>query len=207
MAAISAKEMKNRKRIWDCNRELVEILLEEPVADFHSAERPACRSEDRLPELGHWRSVGGEFTPLAARQTSFYNSDQSPCKSIWEQTVPVPTDVKHIAVSLRTFCGREYVCGLRFISRQSDDVIVGYVFREKEVHLNPTDLFLEDGGELNGFITAVGPAGIHAIRATNTRGRISNWAGRPDDLPLALRLCMKERIQTLRACFDVRSSA
>lgn len=211
--AMPAKEMKNRKRIWDCNLELIDVLLEEPLTDLDSAHR----SDDRLPEEqpGSWRSVGGEFTSsfsspsssVMTRQPIFYNSNLSPCKSIWEQTVSIPADLKDIAVSVRALWGRRYVCGIRFVSDHGEDIIVGYVLPRTEVHLNSAGALLnEDGGEFSGLVTAVGPAGIHAIRATSTSGNSSRWAGDPDGFPVTLRLCMGERIQTLRACFDVRHS-
>jgi U3 small nucleolar RNA-associated protein 4 len=122
---------------------------------------------------------------------------------LYQQTVRLPDQISRIAVSLLLFNGKQYLSGIRFIPRGKPSVLLGYIIPEKEIILDVAD---EDGNEgtLTGFISAVGPSGIHAVRATLLDGHLSAWAGRPEDLPMTLRLCMQERVTHLKGGFDVR---
>jgi U3 small nucleolar RNA-associated protein 4 len=106
-------------------------------------------------------------------------------------------------VSLLIFNEKQYVSGIRLIPRGKPSVSLGYIIPEKEIILDVTD---KDGNEgtLSGFIAAAGPSGIHALRPTFLDGRLSAWAGRPEELPTTLRLCMQERVTHLNGGFDVR---
>jgi U3 small nucleolar RNA-associated protein 4 len=78
------------------------------------------------------------------------------------------------------------------------------MYPESETSLDFTG---EDGklGVLTGFVTAVGPAGIHALRATMLDERSTPWVGMPERAPKSLRLCMGQRITHINALFDVTS--
>lgn len=195
-----SKEMMNRKRIWDSTRELVDLLLEEPLIDPRRERSTRCFYDgDMLRETDTWRSIGGDIRPR--------EGPPSPsgmlCRSIWEQTISVPTTLRRIAVSTRTFSGKQYISGLRLVSEQDQDILVGYVLPGKETYIDIRQSSHGEGDQLNGFVVAVGPRGIQALRTTTTAGHISKWAGSPEGLPTTVRLCMKNPISSLKAAFDV----
>lgn len=199
-SVVSSKEMMNRKRIWDSMRDLVDLLLEKPLVDPHRVRSiQGVFPGDVSQEIAMWRSVGGDLDPREGPPAP----SGMPCTSIWEQTVSFPTKLRRMAVSMRTFNGKQYVSGLRLVSEEHDqDLLIGYVLPGKEKYIDiqgPHD----EGGQLNGFVVAVGPRGIQALRITTTAGHISKWAGCPDGLPQTVRLCMKNPVPTLRASFDV----
>ncbi|KAL1998692.1 hypothetical protein VTN02DRAFT_5725 [Thermoascus thermophilus] len=199
----SSKAMRNRKRIWDATRELADLLLEERLIDPRREESPRCFYDgDPLQDTDAWRSVGGDIRPRDGPPSP----SGMPCRSIWEQTVSVPTTLRRIAVSTRTFSGRRYIAGLRLVSERDPDTLVGYVLPGQETYIDigpgPHGEGEGDGGQLNGFVLAVGPRGIQALRTTTTAGHVSPWAGSPEGLPTTLRLCMKKPISRLKATFD-----
>lgn len=197
----SSDELKNRKRIVDCSRNLVDILLEQPLINETTLTRNLQTSlED--PNNTKWRSIGGDFTPRPNSNTNHFPSGMR-CRRIYDQVLTLPSSpIKFIAVTFRRFNGTCYISGLRFTFEHDSEALMGYVIPHRERRIT-----LHDGdGEnfyLTGFITAVGARGIMALRAVSDKGNVSDWAGSPGGLPQSLRLCMRNRIETLKGCFDV----
>lgn len=197
----SSNELKNRKRIVDCSRDLVEILLEQPLINETTLTRNLQISlED--PNNTTFRSVGGDFTPQPNSNSDHFPSGMR-CRRIYDQILTLPSSpIKSVAVTFRRFNGACYISGLRFTFEHVPEAIMGYVIPHRERRITLHD----DDGEsfyLTGFITAVGARGIMALRAVSDKGYISDWAGSPEGLPQSLRLCMENRIETLKGCFDV----
>ncbi|PGH28084.1 hypothetical protein AJ80_00341 [Polytolypa hystricis UAMH7299] len=182
--------LANRRRIWDSNRSFANLLLTKP--------RKALGPEQQQ-EYHHipWRSIGGAIGPIGLP----LQSTASPCKQLYQQSVRLPQAISQIAVSLISFNERKYVTGLRFLSTVGQDAEIGYILPGKEVMLKMSDAN-DKPGTFAGFVVAVGPTGIHALRATMLEGHLSQWAGCPDEIPQSLRLCMTERITHLKGGFD-----
>ncbi|QMW25474.1 hypothetical protein G4B84_000719, partial [Aspergillus flavus NRRL3357] len=75
---------------------------------------------------------------------------------------------------------------------------LGYILPSKEKHIElDSECF-----SLSGFIAAVGPRGIMALRVVTGQGEISNWVGSSEGLPQTARLCTKTAIHSLKGSFD-----
>ncbi|EDN04315.1 predicted protein [Histoplasma mississippiense (nom. inval.)] len=173
--------LANRRRIWNCNRSLARLLSIEPL------DKERLARADRYNNIV-WKAVGAR-----------YPSNQY--SRLYVQAARLPREISRIAVSLITLNGKQYVSGIRISSRKERGVDMGYIIPSSEIVL---DLENENGTPvtLSGFITAVGPSGIHALRATTLEGVLSIWGGCPDSKPVTLRLCNNERISHLKCAFD-----
>lgn len=179
--------LANRRRIWNCNRSFARLLSTEPL------DKVRLEKADRYNNIV-WKVVGaGYHSP----HTSSVLYDR-----LYVQAARVPREISQIAVSLVTLNDKQYVSGIRLSSHKEPGVDMGYIIPGSEVVL---DLESEGGtsATLSGFITAVGPNGIHALRATTLDGILSRWGGCPDATPVTLRLCTNERISHLKCAFDV----
>jgi hypothetical protein len=84
---------------------------------------------------------------------------------------------------------------MRFITSNDADIRLGYM-------AEGNDLFLEVTA-VRGFVLAVGPRGIGALRVISGDGRTSKWFGCPKDLPVTERLASFESISALEVGVDV----
>ncbi|KAF7115307.1 hypothetical protein CNMCM5793_001943 [Aspergillus hiratsukae] len=170
---ISSFAMKNRRRIWD----LLEDLAAFPVKPSKA-----------------WRPVGGDFS---ARPVDRFPCGVN-CREIYEQAVSISAPIRAIKVSFRRLNGQRYVSGIRFIFEHYREVTLGYI-------LSTNERMLDIGAEcyrLTGFIAAVGPRGIVALRAVTDKGDVSSWVGSWKEYPQTLRLCMRETIREIKGSFD-----
>lgn len=188
---ISSLEMKNRKRIWHLLEDLA-VLLEEPVSNDS-----LVRTLQAFPVKASkaWRPVGGDFSAQPA--------DRFPCgvkcREIYQQAVSISAPIRAIKVSFRRLNGQRYVSGIRFILEDYQEVTLGYI-------LSTNERMLDIGTEcyrLTGFIAAVGPRGIMALRGVSDKGVVSSCVGSWKEYPQTLRLCMRETIREIKGCFDV----
>lgn len=197
----SSSQLKNRKRIVDCSQDLVDILLDEPRMDkarFTRDLQLSLTMED--PKDTVWRSIGGDFSPRPAIPNRHNFPSGMRCRKIYEQISTLPSSpIKTLAVTVRKFNGSVYISGMRFIYKHNPELLLGYIIpgKGKEKSFSLTDF------RLAGFITAVGVRGIMALRAVSESGVVSDWLGEPEGLPVSIRLCMRQPIETLRGCFDV----
>jgi U3 small nucleolar RNA-associated protein 4 len=186
--------LTNRRRIWKFLRELVAVLSIK--REEHVSPLPGSWNSGDLA----WRQVHGAIPT----RDEWTRRHERPCKPIYERVAYVPTNIERVFVSTVTFNENEWISGFRVVGQDGKTVCFGYIYPESETSL---DLTGEDGkpGVLTGFVTAVGPAGIHALRATMLDGRSTPWVGVPEMAPKSLRLCMGERITHIKALFDVTS--
>ncbi|GFF58094.1 hypothetical protein IFM51744_09435 [Aspergillus udagawae] len=187
---ISSLEMKNRKRIWDLLEDLAD-LLEGPLSNDS-----LVRTLQAFPVKPSkaWRPVGGDFSAQPA--------DRFPCgakcREIFEQTVSISAPIRAIKISFRRLSGQQYISGIRFILEDHQEVTLGYIVTTNE-------RMLDIGAgcyRITGFITAVSPRGIMALRAVTDKGDVSPWVGSWKENPQTLRLCMKETIHEIKGRFD-----
>ncbi|PGH11842.1 hypothetical protein AJ79_04639 [Helicocarpus griseus UAMH5409] len=183
--------LANRQRIWNCNRSLAKLLSWSP------SDHVRLVKGDQYNNIV-WKSVGASYHTPQSVQVS---APSLPYDRLHIQAVRVPLDISRIAVSLVTFNEKQYVSGIRLISRRDSDIEMGYIIPGSEIILDMANEG-DSPGSLSGFITAVGPNGIHALRATTLDGRLSRWAGCPDKIPITVRLCTSERISHLKCAFD-----
>jgi hypothetical protein len=76
-------------------------------------------------------------------------------------------------VSFRRLRGQQYISGTRFILEDYQEVTLGNIVAKNE-------RMLDIGGgcyRLTGFIAAVGPRGIMALRAETDKGDVSSCVG------------------------------
>lgn len=196
----SSGELKNRNRVWNCSKDLVDLLLEKPLTDPTLSRNLQYYTSSALQEeeAKTWRPVGGDF---ASRTPPGHPSSGMPCRVIYDQIVPIPFPIKLLGVSFCSFNGERYISGLRFVfdDEQGNEemILAGYALPSKEKYV---DL---NNGELTGLIAAISPRGVKALRAVTKTGHITDWAGCPDGLPQTIRLCMKDPIHTLKVSVDV----
>lgn len=192
----SSNELKNRKRIVDCSQDLVEILQEDPCIDKTTFTKNLQILHEEKQDTT-WRTIGGDS---ASRPEPHRFPSGIRCRRMYEQVIDLPySPIKTIAATFRGFSGRHYISGLRFAFGDDSETLMGYVVPGKEKYLSLND----PGFHLTGFITAVGARGIMALRAVSNKGEVSDWIGTATGLPQSLRLCMKNRIETLKGNFDV----
>ncbi|GIJ82738.1 hypothetical protein Asppvi_001249 [Aspergillus pseudoviridinutans] len=187
---MSSLELKNRKRVWDLLEDLAD-LLEEPLNNDS-----LIRTLQAFPAKPSkaWRPVGGDFSAQPA--------DRFPCgvkcREIYEQTVSISAPIRAIKISFRRLSEQQYISGIRFIFEDHQEVILGYTVTANE-------RMLDMGAgcyRITGFITAVSPRGIMALRAVTDKGDVSSWVGSWKENPQTLRLCMKETIHEIKGYFD-----
>ncbi|KAK2787284.1 hypothetical protein FQN52_003424 [Onygenales sp. PD_12] len=187
--------LANRQRIWGCNRSLAKLVTTKPLDEWK------LKQGDLYNNIV-WKAVGGAYLmrhlTLRPARTRVY---PIPCNRLYDEAVRVPLGVCQLAVSFTPLNDMRYVSGIRLISNKEPNEHLGYIIPESEVFLD-----LPSEGDtpktLSGFIAAVGPSGIRALRATMLDGTMSQWAGCPDAMPITLRLRTNERISHLRGGFD-----
>lgn len=206
-------KLENRARVWNCASLLADLLVEIPPVDDTAIEGfqgvdTGARQWEAIPG---WKWVGGDFRPQSPDLPSAgdFRPPRSPdlpssmaCNIRFDQNVVVPEDLVQIGVSLLYFHNRQYISGLRLISRGKRDVQLGYKLPKKEVIL---DLKSQDGDQniLTGFVCALGARGIHGLRVVTSGGQLSEWAGCTSVLPQTLRLRVEQPISRIKAAFDV----
>ncbi|OAX82684.1 hypothetical protein ACJ72_02962 [Emergomyces africanus] len=183
---LDGSALTNRRRIWNCNRSLAKLLSTEPL------DKVRLEKADRYNNIV-WKVVGTGYN-LSPTSSMLYDR-------LHVQAARLPSEISQIAVSLVTLNDKQYVSGIRLSARKGPGVDMGYIMPGSEIVL---DLESEKGtsATLSGFITAVGPNGIHALRATTLEGILSKWAGCPGATPVTLRLCTNEGISHLKCAFD-----
>ncbi|KAE8378910.1 hypothetical protein BDV26DRAFT_178586 [Aspergillus bertholletiae] len=187
----STNELKNRKRIWSYLRNIADLILEQPLIN-----EEMTRELELWPKnpVAAWRPVGGDFSVRSDGNSPY----QMKCRVIYEQTISITSSIRSIGVSFRELSDKKYVSGLRFMLTNNEQIRLGYVLPSKEKHVD-----LNSGCfDLSGFIAAVGPRGIIALRIATGQGEISNWVGSSEGLPQTARLCTKTAIHTLKGSFD-----
>lgn len=189
-SVLPSRGLANRRRIWTSCRPLVDILKSRPL-DMTESTGLEDASE------WSWRGVGGE----AALDMPHHFFPSTSCKVLKERAVPLPSEITEILASTVTFYDKVYITGLRIVGQDQSDTVLGYISGEEA----SLDLRSEDGkpGILTGFIAAVDASGIRGLKATLLDGRISEWAGQGDEIPVTLRLCTDKLVTHLKGGFDV----
>ncbi|KAK2858427.1 hypothetical protein FQN49_004741 [Arthroderma sp. PD_2] len=194
--------VRNRRRVWECNKPLAELLILQSTMDNGGA--------DAMDEHNHvvWRTVAAKSplepaAPTTSRQPPSGFSSYPPPSILKEYAIRAPTKISGIAVSLVYFNGNTYISGIRINTPGKREIRLGYIYPTREVLL---DIGQQAEGssprDLTGFVLCADSGGIRGIRAAMAGDHLSNWAGDHDNVPSTLRLCLDERITHLKAKFD-----
>ncbi|KAF3480620.1 U3 small nucleolar RNA-associated protein 4 [Arthroderma uncinatum] len=193
--------LRNRRRVWECNKPLAELLLLHHTLDGGGV--------DAMDEHNHvvWRTVAVKSPKEQVRGTSIrqgpaVSSTYTPPSILKELAIRVPARISQIAVSLVYFNGNTYVSGIRINTPDQKETRLGYIHPTQEIILDTR----QPGGsgplDLTGFAICADPGGIRGIKAALAKGHWSTWAGDHENVPNTLRLCLDERITHLKATFD-----
>ncbi|KAE8358792.1 hypothetical protein BDV27DRAFT_137125 [Aspergillus caelatus] len=187
----SSNELKNRKRIWGYLKNMADLVLDQPLSSEGMSRELELWPKEPVTT---WRPVGGDFSVRSNGNSPY----QMKCRVIYEQTISITSSIRSIGVSFRELSDKKYVSGLRFVLTNKEQLVLGYVLPPKEKHIElSSECF-----NLNGFIAAIGPRGVMALRVVTGQGEISNWVGTSEGLPQTARLCTKRAIHALRGSFD-----
>ena len=173
--------LENRKRIWKLLiflRDLIRIPLS---------------SEDALvtpvPSQHKWTTIELDD------QRSWAWPDTQVCTKIGSQETAVPDQLVEIQVSVLQFGDHTYITGLRLITDFLQRISLGYFDEAKSVSFKLT--------AIRGFILAMGPHGVRAIKVVNDNLQASRWAGDAKNVPHSRRLFATQSLRALRVEFDV----
>ncbi|KAM5456771.1 hypothetical protein MaudCBS49596_001012 [Microsporum audouinii] len=193
--------IRNRRRIWECNRSLAELLVSQPTLDNGDA--------DAMEEHNHvlWRTTAAKPMEPArvdsVRGFFAYVAPHPPPSILKEYAIRVPAQISQIAMSLVCFNKNTYISGIRIRTPDQKEVRLGYIRPNHEDILDIGQQGSNPNSQvLTGFVICADPEGIRGIRAVTADGHMSSWAGDHDDLPSTLRLCLNERISHIKAGFD-----
>ncbi|KNG83542.1 hypothetical protein ANOM_010560 [Aspergillus nomiae NRRL 13137] len=187
----SSNELKNRKRIWCYLKNIADLVLDQPLVSEGMTRELELWPKEPVPA---WRPVGGDFSVRSNGDSPY----QMKCRVIYEQIISIASSIRSIGVSFRELSDKKYVSGLRLVLTNNEELRLGYVLPCKEKHVElKSECF-----DLNGFIAAVSPRGVMALRVVTGQGEISNWVGLSEGLPQTVRLCTKTAIHALKCSFD-----
>lgn len=192
----SSGGLNNRKRIWPLILALKRLLGICWVEDDSTLTR---REElDQKDELV-WREVRQDRFREQVIAVDFYADSRSldnHSQVFRNQCAFIPDTLSQIGVSVIQDGDKEYVAGLRLISKRAPDIYFGYRVEGKER--------VVDVPVFRGFILAVNEIAIHALQVAFGQEYSSEWVGCPDGWLRTRRLVTSEPITALEAEFDVR---
>jgi hypothetical protein len=215
----------NRIRIWNLIPNILNLV---GLAREYQMSNVWTRDDFRPEEvLGNRRTVAGRLLPdihydnCGDENTAFFNRE---CLHLRSQTVEIGRSMTRVIVYF--VCSGEitYICGLRLESTTchgdtaydssegdgvEEDGTERYSTQEVMVGFwSPMYAGVDDVNDLyspfKGFITAVGPQGIHALQVVGAGGAVSAWLGDPAGCPITQRLVFNtHQITHIAAGFDV----
>lgn len=193
---LAIRSIRNRRRIWDLMLPLAQTLIY--VADHPLKGIPAQTFYNlELPRT----SIRWRFTS-SSKVLQGHQRDAA-CRALHSRVINFDDAIDGVYVSFVDFSGKEYVSGLQFVLASGKVAELGYML-PKRVYLNikrHNEQLSEPS--LQGFCLAVMQTGIAAISLLSSTGKLSQWAGSPDGIPLGLLDAHGSHISSLRAHFDV----
>ena len=176
--------LRHRRRIWPLVQGLSRILSLRPSKTLDSRQPTHEKS---------WATVTGEIVPEPA--PSEYLCFQSGCRLLSTTYAMVPPYLTWIAISSVGSGDHGYISGINFISgRGSSEVYLGYKSEGNEVFLQVSSLA--------GFILAMGPGGLKALKIVDANNKVSRWVGSPINTPVSERLAQFESIEAVKVGVD-----
>lgn len=176
--------LKNRRRIWTLIQAIVPTLKLQENGHFGISRR-------KLFINARWIEVAGKIMKKSTTCSRF----EEGCRLFKTQRASVPSDLVMIAFSIVSTGPVGYIAGMRFISRDHEDICLGYV--------NPGNELFHELTAVQGFILATGSRGIRGIHVVAGNGVPSKWFGYPEDIPVTERLAAFEAVGALEVGIDV----
>ncbi|KAL9096797.1 MAG: hypothetical protein Q9163_006413 [Psora crenata] len=177
--------LRNRIRIWKLvgtSKQYMELQLPKP----HKVSIPDDRRSDY-----RWSRVAGdlsESTPINGMAST------KGILALNERCIDVVEALTEIAISVIPAGEADYIAGMRLISTEGHEVQLGYRSESGEITVNVT--------YLKGFMVAIGPLGIRALKVLRLNGTCSGWIGRVGNAPVTKALSCTSHVLALKVTFD-----
>ncbi|GAD97279.1 conserved hypothetical protein [Paecilomyces variotii No. 5] len=190
------RSMRNRRRIWGLMLPLAQTLIY--IVDHPLKGIPAPTFYNPgLPQTGiRWR-----FT--SSSKVLHGHQRDAACRALHSRMIDFDDAIDGAYVSFVKFSGKEYVSGMQFVLASGKVAEIGYILPQKRIYLNIKRHSGQFESNLQGFCLAVMQTGIGAIALVSSTGKLSQWAGLPNGIPLGLLVAHGSHISSLRAYFDV----
>lgn len=199
--------LKNRRRIWSLIEYLVQLLnlrhCEETthiappsVSKWHETTTIVATADIQGPFTDYSESGNGLYSRETVRPVGFLLDG---CLAFRHQHISIPQDLTAIDVSFADISSFGYISGLTFKSMTLGPTQLGF--------FSPNGRVLVQVQELRGFVLAISPLGIRAIRIIQGDGTRSAWIGFPKDTPVTECLSEFDTTAPLKASVDVSPAA
>lgn len=182
----------NRRRVWALARWLVPLIKPLSLGNKIVSTLPPPPLSDTA-DLGDWIQLKSKIQSLEiSTEWQAFDEGSRPTAST---TIDIPTGGMDIGISLIDMGRWDYITGIRIISADGNQQILGHLFDAKErlCHVS----------ELHGFRVAMGPSGVRAMQVIGENEQTSRWVGRVDQLPISGRLVADAQVTGISVTFDV----
>lgn len=180
--------LRNRQRIWPLVQYISQILSLRPNKIRDPLSSSACQ---HLHER-NWASISAEIVQEPV--SSAYSCFEQGCRLYSTARALVPRHLTGIAISIVGSDDHGYISGITFMSGSSE-VCLGYKSEGNEVILQVSSLA--------GFILAMGPAGLRALKIIDATRVSSEWVGFSLNSPITERLARFDYVQAVEVGIDV----
>ncbi|KAI1820610.1 hypothetical protein F4861DRAFT_522296 [Xylaria intraflava] len=175
---------RKRLRIWNLFAAVIDILN----LRWHDLKTPTSEStQNDIPLI---TGVIGDLWEEPDRPYPF----QSGCRLLQRRSITVPNDLSQFSVSYIQTPNASFISGIKFTTITGKVVQLGY-WATTEYSIDVTSIW--------GFILAVGPRGIQAMKCLTGRNTTSCWLGCPENVPKTRRFAMFDTpLDSLEVGFD-----
>ncbi|KAJ3497627.1 hypothetical protein NLG97_g1750 [Lecanicillium saksenae] len=175
----------NRKRVWKLAQRLL-ILAQPPSASCLPCPRAGEEDWQGWASLRSRVQRAEYLHEIRIRDIPHY-----PTTTVEMKIPPGPIKIGVAMVDTGIW---DYITGIRLVDPDGKVHSAGYIFENNE------KLFSVD--VLCGFRVAMGPYGVRALQALDSRAQACKWAGRVEGVPVSERLVAKSQLSRLRISFD-----
>lgn len=179
--------LRNRRRIWTVLEEVAQLLLLRPNMEVK------LPFESPVFEQMSWRSVTGDLV-RGANPSQFIRLRHG-CRQFEKKRVLVPDDLTHVGIFKVGSAGQGYVCGLSLASASGEVICLGFTSE---------DQVIVKVSKITGFLLAMGPQGLKALKVIDDRGVGTGWVGSPRNTPVTERLATFNHVDAIEIGIDVR---
>lgn len=191
---------QNRKRIWGILQPLVAAIISFSSTTLCGNPHPTFYHRDIGDDKLQWRCASGFI--LEPKCTFSWG-----CRVLYTRSANISPEVVAVHFSMIELGGTEFITGLRFVDGHGASADLGYILPGKELYLDIQDKDVEkpNNSSLHGFHLAVRENGIRALATVTASGKVSAWAGSPQNSLRRRLLSFSGKIGKLKGGFDVSS--
>lgn len=188
---------QNRNRIWSIIQPLADAIITFSNISLSGKPRHTFFDPDINDDGLQWKSAQG-YVSESKRRLGLG------CRILFSRSVNVPSTVVAVYVSTIKLEAGEFVTGLRLLDAHGVTSNVGYILSGREVRLavQSGNADHADNDGLRGFNLAIAADGIQAVAVVSATGKISSWAGSPQNTP-RMRLLSCSKLEQIKCDFDV----